>query len=30
MASLLENHQTEGGINIPEVLVPYTGFEVIS
>lgn len=30
MASLLENHQKDDGINIPEVLVPYTGFKVIS
>ena len=30
MAALLENHQTEGGINMPEVLIPYTGFNVIS
>jgi seryl-tRNA synthetase len=31
MISLLENYQTkEGEIKIPEVLVPYTGFETIS
>ena len=30
MAALLENHQTEGRINMPEVLIPYTGFNVIS
>ncbi len=30
MAALLENHQTKGGINIPEALVSYTGFNVIS
>ncbi|MCF8227585.1 MAG: serine--tRNA ligase [Bacteroidales bacterium] len=29
VAALLENNQTEKGIEIPEVLVPYTGFEVI-
>jgi seryl-tRNA synthetase len=29
VAALLENNQTEGGIRIPGVLVPYTGFEVI-
>lgn len=30
LAALLENNQTENGINIPAVLVPYTGFDVIS
>jgi len=30
MASILENYQTPDGIRIPEVLVPYTGFEFIS
>ncbi len=29
VAALLENNQTEKGIAIPEVLVPYTGFESI-
>ncbi|MDD3789489.1 MAG: serine--tRNA ligase [Petrimonas sp.] len=29
MAALLENNQTPEGIRIPEVLVPYCGFEVI-
>jgi seryl-tRNA synthetase len=29
LASILENNQTEKGIKIPEVLVPYTGFEWI-
>lgn len=29
LAALLENNQTEDGINIPEVLVPYTGFDKI-
>ena len=30
MAGILENYQTPDGIRIPEVLVPYTGFEFIS
>lgn len=30
MAAILENNQSEEGIRIPEVLVPYTGFDVIS
>jgi seryl-tRNA synthetase len=29
VAALLENHQTENGINIPEALVPYVGFDKI-
>ncbi|BFP40674.1 serine--tRNA ligase [Flavobacteriaceae bacterium GF1] len=29
LAGILENYQTENGIAIPEVLVPYCGFEVI-
>jgi seryl-tRNA synthetase len=29
VAALLENYQTVKGINIPEVLVPYTGFRMI-
>lgn len=29
MAALLENNQTGDGINIPEALVPYTGFDRI-
>jgi seryl-tRNA synthetase len=29
VAALLENNQTENGIRIPAVLVPYCGFEVI-
>mgnify|MGYP001282466550 CR=1 FL=1 len=29
VAALLENNQTEKGIRIPKVLVPYTGFEMI-
>ena len=30
MAALLENFQSEGGIKIPQVLVPYTGFDSIN
>ncbi|HXD93276.1 MAG TPA: serine--tRNA ligase [Bacteroidia bacterium] len=30
VASLLENNQTENGIKIPEVLVKYTGFDMIN
>jgi seryl-tRNA synthetase len=30
VASLLENNQTEAGIKIPKVLVPYTGFDMIA
>lgn len=30
LAGILENYQTEDGIKIPEVLVPYTGFEYIN
>ncbi|MFN4083414.1 MAG: serine--tRNA ligase [Bacteroidia bacterium] len=30
VATLLENNQTEEGILIPEVLVPYTGFNIIN
>jgi seryl-tRNA synthetase len=29
VAAILENNQTEKGIKIPKVLVPYTGFEII-
>jgi seryl-tRNA synthetase len=29
VASILENYQTAEGINIPEVLIPYTGFDKI-
>lgn len=29
LAGILENYQTPAGIKIPEVLVPYTGFELI-
>jgi seryl-tRNA synthetase len=30
LASILENYQTENGIKIPDVLVPYTGFNIIN
>ena len=30
IASILENNQTENGIKIPEVLVPYTKFDIIN
>ena len=30
IAGLLENYQTEEGIKIPKVLVPYTGFDIIN
>jgi seryl-tRNA synthetase len=30
VAALLENNQTENGIRIPEALIPYTGFDLIS
>ena len=30
IAGLLENHQTPDGIKLPQVLVPYTGFEIIN
>jgi len=29
LAGILENYQTDNGIEIPEVLVPYTGFSII-
>lgn len=29
LAGILENYQTENGIKVPEVLVPYCGFEII-
>ena len=29
LAGILENYQTEDGIKIPEVLIPYTGFTII-
>ncbi|CAG5079366.1 serine--tRNA ligase [Parvicella tangerina] len=30
LASILENNQTENGVKIPKVLVPYTGFDIIN
>jgi seryl-tRNA synthetase len=30
LASLLENNQTQEGIKIPKVLIPYCGFDIIS
>jgi seryl-tRNA synthetase len=30
VAALLENNQTPDGIKVPEVLVPYTGFDMIN
>ena len=30
VAAILENNQTEAGIKVPEVLVPYTGFDIIN
>jgi seryl-tRNA synthetase len=30
VAAILENNQTENGIKIPPVLIPYTGFEMIN
>tara|TARA_R110002126_G_scaffold97803_1_gene227583 strand:- start:44208 stop:45482 length:1275 start_codon:yes stop_codon:yes gene_type:complete len=29
LAGILENYQTENGIQVPEVLIPYTGFNII-
>jgi seryl-tRNA synthetase len=29
VAALLENNQTESGIRIPNILIPYTGFDMI-
>jgi seryl-tRNA synthetase len=29
VAAILENNQTESGIKIPKVLIPYTGFDII-
>lgn len=29
LAGILENYQTDNGIDIPEVLIPYTGFKTI-
>ena len=30
LAGILENYQTKDGIKVPEVLVPYTGFDIIN
>ena len=30
LAGILENYQTEDGIQVPEVLIPYTGFDMIN
>lgn len=30
LAGILENYQTENGIKVPEILIPYTGFDIIS
>ena len=30
LAALIENNQIKDGIEIPEVLIPYTGFEIIN
>jgi seryl-tRNA synthetase len=30
VAAILENNQSEAGIKIPDVLVPYTGFDMIN
>lgn len=30
VAAILENNQTDAGIKIPEVLIPYTGFDIIN
>jgi seryl-tRNA synthetase len=30
VAAILENNQSEAGINIPSALVPYTGFDIIN
>jgi seryl-tRNA synthetase len=30
LAGILENYQTDQGIQVPEALIPYTGFELIS
>ena len=29
LAGILENYQTENGIQVPEILIPYTGFSII-
>jgi seryl-tRNA synthetase len=30
VAAILENNQTDNGIKIPDVLIPYTGFDLIN
>lgn len=30
VAAILENNQTEAGIKVPKILIPYTGFDLIS
>jgi len=30
VAAILENNQTESGIKVPEILIPYTGFDMIN
>jgi len=30
VAAILENNQTDNGIRVPQVLVPFTGFEMIT
>jgi seryl-tRNA synthetase len=30
VAAILENNQTEAGIKVPKVLIPYTGFDIIN
>ena len=30
LAGILENYQTKDGIKVPDVLVPYTGFDMIN
>lgn len=30
LAGILENYQTENGIQVPDVLIPYTGFDMIN
>ena len=30
VAAILENNQSESGIKVPEVLIPYTGFDIIN
>jgi len=30
LAAIIENYQTEEGILVPEVLIPYTGFSIIN